>query len=63
MQEMRSMSTNNVGNLEEIPKGARIVGCKWVYETKFDSKGNVKRYKARLMAKGFTQREGVAEPT
>ena len=42
-----------------IPKGAKIVGCKWVYKTKYDSKGNVEKYKARLMAKGFTQREGI----
>ncbi|WVZ64586.1 hypothetical protein U9M48_014081 [Paspalum notatum var. saurae] len=53
--EMRSMSTNKVWDLEKIPKGAKTVGCKWVYKTKHDSKGNV----ARLVAKGFTQREGI----
>jgi high-affinity K+ transport system ATPase subunit B len=57
--EMKSMSSTNVWDLEEIPKGAKIVGCKWVYKTKFDSNGNVEKYKARLVAKGFTQREGV----
>jgi len=44
--EMRSMSTNGVWDLEEIPKGAKTVGCKWVYKTKCDSKENVERYKA-----------------
>src|SRR3954465_2694531 len=53
------MSSNNVCDLEEIPKGAKTVGCKWVYETKYDSNGNVEKYKARLVAKGFTQREGI----
>jgi hypothetical protein len=57
--EMKLMSTNDVWDLEEIPNGAKIVGCKWVYKTKCDSKGNVERYKARFVAKGFTQREGI----
>jgi hypothetical protein len=57
--EMKSMSTNDVWDLEKIPKGAKTVGCKWVYKTKCDSKGNIERYKARLVAKGFTQREGI----
>jgi len=56
---MKSMSSNEVWDLEEIPKGAKTVGCKWVYKTKYDSRGNVEKYKARLVAKGFTQREGV----
>jgi hypothetical protein len=57
--EMRSMSSNNVWDLEEIPKGAKTVGCKWVYKIKYDSNGNIEKYKAHLVAKGFTQREGV----
>jgi hypothetical protein len=57
--EMKSMSTNDVWDLEEIPKRAKTVGCKWVYKTKCDSKGNIERYKARLVAKGFAQREGI----
>ena len=44
--EMRSMSTNSVWDLERIPKGAKTVGCKWVYKTKYVSKGNVERFKA-----------------
>jgi hypothetical protein len=57
--EIKSMSTNRVWDLEEIPKGVETVDCKWVYKTKCDSKGNIKRFKARLVAKGFTQREGI----
>ena len=52
--EMKSMNSNGVWNLEDIPKGAKIVGCKWVYKTKRDSNGNLERFKARLVAKGFT---------
>jgi hypothetical protein len=57
--EMRSMSTNKVWKLEEIPKGVKIVGCKWLYKIKCDSHRNIDRFKARLIAKGFTQREGT----
>ena len=57
--EMRSMITNGVWDLERIPKWVKIVGCKCVYKTKYDSKENVERFKAWLMAKGFTQREGI----
>jgi hypothetical protein len=57
--EKISMSTNRVWDLEEIPKGAKTVGCKWVYKTICHSKGNIERFKARLMAKAFTQREGI----
>ena len=55
--EMKSMSSNGVWELEEIPKGAKTVGCKGVYKIKHDSKGNVERFKAQLVAKGFTQRD------
>ena len=54
--EMNSMNTNDVWDLEEIPHGAKTVGCKWVYKTKCDHKGNVERYKARLVAICFKQR-------
>jgi hypothetical protein len=57
--EMKSMKTNRVWKLETIPKGAKTVGCKWVYKTKHDSKGNIERFKARLVVKGFTQREDI----
>jgi len=57
--ELRSMSTNKVCDLVEIPDGVKLVGCKWVYKTKRDSKGKVERFKARLAAKGFTQKERI----
>jgi hypothetical protein len=57
--EIKLMSANKVWDLEPISKGAKTVGCKWVYKTKHDSQGNVERFKARLMAKGFIQREMI----
>jgi hypothetical protein len=43
--EINSMSTNKVWDLELIPKGAKTIDCKWVYKTKHDSQGNVERFK------------------
>ncbi|GJT26428.1 putative RNA-directed DNA polymerase [Tanacetum coccineum] len=57
--ELNSMSKNNVWELAELPKGAKPVGCKWVYKTKLEPNGNVERYKGRLVAKGYTQKEGI----
>jgi hypothetical protein len=58
-EEPRSMSSNDVWDLVEIPDGAKRVGCKWVYKIKYDSKGKIERFKVRLVAKGFTQTEGI----
>jgi hypothetical protein len=49
--EIKSMSTNKVWDLEPIPRGAKTVGCKWVYKTKRDFQGNIERFKARLVQK------------
>ncbi|KAA5550856.1 hypothetical protein F3G54_33345, partial [Pseudomonas aeruginosa] len=40
------------------PSGENIVACKWVYKKKLNSDNSV-RYRARLVAKGFSQRQGI----
>ena len=57
--ELKSMAQNYVLDLVESPKGCKRVGCKWLFKTKRDSHGNVERYKARMVAKGFTQKDDI----
>jgi len=57
-EEMQSISENKTWTLTELPKNKKAIGCKWVYKLKFDDQGNVCRYKARLVAQGFSQKYG-----
>ncbi|WVZ88901.1 hypothetical protein U9M48_035368 [Paspalum notatum var. saurae] len=47
------------GHLRLKPKGARVIGTKWVFRNKQDDEGNIMRNKARLVAKGYCQVEGI----
>ncbi|XP_072080868.1 uncharacterized protein [Arachis hypogaea] len=56
--ELEALEKNNTWFLTTLPKGKRVIGCKWVFKTKLKADGSVERYKARLVAKGFTQVPG-----
>ena len=58
-EEMKSMHDNDVWDLVQLPRGLKLISCKWIFKTKRDSKGNIEIYKACLVAKAFTQREGI----
>ena len=58
-EEMKSMKNNEVWNLVPLLEGAKPISCRWIFKTKRISKGNVERYKARLVEEGFTQKEGI----
>ena len=57
--EMDSMYENQVWNLVNPPEGIKPIGCKWVFKKKTDMDGNVITYKARLVVKGYHQKQGV----
>ncbi|GJU21934.1 retrovirus-related pol polyprotein from transposon TNT 1-94, partial [Tanacetum coccineum] len=48
-----------VWTLVDLPNGKRAIGTKWVFRNKKDERGVVVRNKARLMAQGYTQEEGI----
>ena len=56
--EMNSLMSNQTWELAELPPGKKSLHNKWVYRIKEEHDGN-KRYKARLVVKGFQQKEGV----
>ena len=45
--------------LVELPDGRKPVGNKWVFKLKTDEDGRIERYKARLVAQGYTQIFGM----
>ncbi|WVZ52313.1 hypothetical protein U9M48_003386 [Paspalum notatum var. saurae] len=58
-EELNNFTRNEVWTLEAKPKGARVIGTKWVFRNKQDDEGNIMRNKARLVAKGYSQIEGI----
>lgn len=52
-EEMESHNENGTWMLVEKPKGAHILGCRWVLQNKCTSDGTLGMYKAGLVAKGL----------
>ncbi|KAL5743873.1 hypothetical protein ACOSQ2_026989 [Xanthoceras sorbifolium] len=57
--ELGALESSGTWSIVSLPQGKRSVGCKWVYETKFRADGTIERHKVRLVAKGYTQQEGI----
>nr|GEW61834.1 putative ribonuclease H-like domain-containing protein [Tanacetum cinerariifolium] len=57
--QTRNKSKENVWTLVDCPKGVRPIGTKWVLKSKKDERGIVIRNKAKLVAQGQTQEEGI----
>ena len=53
------MEENNTWDVVSLPKGKKAIGCRWLHTLKFNADGTLKRRKSRLVAKGYTQKEGL----
>jgi len=54
-QEIAAHMENGTWQLVELPHGCTPVGSRWVFHIKRTADGSIKRYKARLVAQGFSQ--------
>lgn len=52
--EMKASIDNDTRSLSELPTGRKLVGCKWVFRVKYKPNDTVERYKAKLVAKGYS---------
>ena len=58
-EELDLMAKYGVWDEVDKPEDTNIVGCRWVFRIKRDSSGKILKYRARLVAQGFTQLYGV----
>ena len=57
--EMKVMKERNVWDLVKLFEGAKPLGYRWVYAIKRNQKGEIARFKARLVAQGYKQVKGI----
>ncbi|CAI7930903.1 unnamed protein product [Closterium sp. NIES-54] len=55
--ELKSIEENGTWELVELPEGRNVITSKWLFKIKSDADGKIERYKSRLVAKGYQQKE------
>jgi hypothetical protein len=58
-EELENSERNQVWDLVDPSPGCKTIGTKWVWKNKEGEKGEVVRNKSRLVAQGFSQKEGI----
>jgi hypothetical protein len=59
IEELASIKKNQTWELVELPSNKKAIQVKWVFKLKLNPDGTIAKYKARLVARGFLQREGL----
>ena len=57
--EIESLKENDIWDLVPKPGNRKVLSCKWVYRVKMDENGEVDKFKARLVARRFSQEAGI----
>ncbi|CAI7863981.1 unnamed protein product [Closterium sp. NIES-53] len=57
--ELKSIEENDTWELVELPEGRKAITSKWLFKIKSNADGKIERYKSRLVAKGYQQKEKV----
>ncbi|CAI7858368.1 unnamed protein product [Closterium sp. NIES-54] len=57
--ELKIIEENGTWELVELLEGHKAITSKWLFKIKSDANGNIERYKSRLVAKGYQQKEKV----
>ncbi|CAI7735676.1 unnamed protein product [Closterium sp. NIES-54] len=57
--ELKSIEENGTWELVELPEGRKAITSKWLFKIKSGADGKIERYKSRLVAKGYQQKEKV----
>ena len=55
----QSIMKNGVSDIVPKPEGKSVVSSKWIYMIKHVADGSIEKYKARFVARGFSQKEGI----
>ncbi|XP_031264481.1 uncharacterized protein LOC116122812 [Pistacia vera] len=54
-EEIKMIEKNETWKLVNRPTNKEVIRVKWIYKTKFNSDGSIKKHKARLVTKGYSQ--------
>ncbi|XP_048235708.1 uncharacterized mitochondrial protein AtMg00820-like [Ricinus communis] len=58
-EEMEALHKNKTWELVPLPQGRKAIGNKWVFKIKRNSDDQVERFRARMVVKGYAQKEGI----
>lgn len=58
-EELKALERNSTWIVCFIPPGKRAIRCRWIYKIKVNADGTIERYETRLVAREYTQEEGI----